>query len=167
MWYLSVLLIDRCSWKFVSFKQFKRRYLCWPNLKFWLPKLVVRWFFTSKLFFLYDTVYNTRSYRWFFHFKVFFCFFFFFNNTRHNTRRSVNVSFEAKSQQNCYCVWQVFNGLAVSQHTTGIYKVRTTTSSLGFPLSDEKSYATSLSTGTPSPLRLDTYAARKKINRDE
>lgn len=92
---------------------------------------------------------------------------FFFNNTRHNTRRSVNVSFEAKSQQNCYCVWQVFNGLAVSQHTTGIYKVRTTTSSLGFPLSDEKSYATSLSTGTPSPLRLDTYAARKKINRDE
>lgn len=102
-----------------------------------------------------------------FSFQSFFLFFFFFNNTRHNTRRSVNVSFEAKSQQNCYCVWQVFNGLAVSQHTTGIYKVRTTTSSLGFPLSDEKSYATSLSTGTPSPLRLDTYAARKKINRDE
>lgn len=101
-----------------------------------------------------------------FSFQSFFLFFF-FNNTRHNTRRSVNVSFEAKSQQNCYCVWQVFNGLAVSQHTTGIYKVRTTTSSLGFPLSDEKSYATSLSTGTPSPLRLDTYAARKKINRDE
>lgn len=118
---------------FIHLKQ-RQRYLSRPNLKFRLSKFIDD-FSLPSFFFLYDT---TRYHSWMiFHFKVFFLFFL-FNDTRHNTRRSVNVSFEARSQQNCYCVWQVLNGLAVSQQTTGICNVQTTTSSLGFSFERRK-----------------------------
>lgn len=119
---------------FIHLKQ-RQRYLSRPNLKFRLSKFIDD--FSLPSFFFYMTRYEKLSFMDDFSFQSFFLFFL-FNDTRHNTRRSVNVSFEARSQQNCYCVWQVLNGLAVSQQTTGICNVQTTTSSLGFSFERRK-----------------------------